>query len=144
MKNKTWPAVAFLVVGALGGVILGTQYGRRQGSSTSGDDGSLVGVSSTDYKNYEAEMKSNLRNLTDAQAAYFQQHASYGSSIVQIDARIDTDMRIALTDVSASGYRARAYLYFFPRFNCYAVVGSAVRDGDRYGNGIPWCDDRQR
>ena len=45
MKAWAWPAVAFFAVGALGGFIAGTEYGRRGASFTPEDVAeSLVGA----------------------------------------------------------------------------------------------------
>ena len=154
MRKWAWPAVAFFAVGALGGFIAGTEYGRRVESSIPEDiTGSLVGammdtlgerVSSAAAKTYEAEMKSNLRNLTVAQTLYFREHQTYGSSLQQIDARIASSVQIVLTQVSATGYRATASHNGLPNMRCHSAVGSAIIATDEWGDGIPWCEDRRR
>ena len=144
----------FVLVGLLAGFIAGTEYGRRQAASPPDEfAANLVGalvdtisqrVSSAATQNYKAAMKSNLRNLVAAQISYFDNYATYGSTIQQIDARIASDVRIVLTHVSATGYRATASHDGLPGVRCYAVVGSAATADDNNGEGFPWCEDRQR
>ena len=115
----------------------------------SGKTGSIPGaggglVRTTHEKASMAAMKSNLRNLAAAQIVYFDERGMYGSSIQQIDARIASDVRIVLTHVSATGYRATASHDSLPGVRCYAVVGSAATADDDNGEGFPWCDDRRR
>ena len=135
MKKWAWPAIAFFAVGALGGFIAGTEYGRRGASSTPEDiAGSLVGammdtisqrVSSTAARNYEAAMKSHLRNLVTAQEAHFADHGTYGSTVEQINMPPFGGVTIELNEVSTDGYRGTARHASLPNVACYIEIGSA-------------------
>lgn len=165
MKKWAWPAVTFFAVGALGGFIAGTEYGRRGASFTPEDvAGSLVGAmedvagrlvgammdtigqraSSVAARAREAAMKSDLRNLVTAQEAHFAGHGTYGSTVRQINLTPSAGVTIELSAVSADGYRGTARHANLPNVACYMEVGSAWRGADRTNEYVPWCDDRRR
>jgi hypothetical protein len=81
---------------------------------------------------YEAEMRSDLRNLVTAQAIYFADHATYARSLGALRYDTTPGVRAEILEAGRDGWRAIAR-HRDASVECRVAVGSAVPPGDAAG-----------
>jgi hypothetical protein len=79
----------------------------------------------TREKAYVSGMRSDLRNLTTAQEAYFSEHSTYASSISQVTGYVPSPgIRVTVTAGSANGWTGSATHDSFPGAICSIFIGT--------------------
>jgi type IV pilus assembly protein PilA len=86
-----------------------------------------------------AAMKSDLRNLTSAQEAYFYDHASYTNSLTALQFTGSRGDVIVITEATATGWSATAtHPESYPHF-CAMFIGTAAAVPPATAAGVVAC-----
>jgi len=96
-----------------------------------------------------AQLKASLRSLAAAQSRYREQRGTYAPSLVALQLRPESGVRLEVTAATGTGWHGRAEHQSLPGRSCVIFVGSvqgreAPRtegDGEMAGeDGVPLCD----
>ncbi len=87
-----------------------------------------------------AAVKSDLRNLANAQESYFYQHATYAPNLPLLNVTSSAGVTLTLVEATATGWSATAVHPAAVPVTCAVYYGSAAAVAPATQNGVVACE----